>query len=218
LQEIPAKRLSISFGFTYSPQSSAHFACLAQLKNKELFLFVSATSGAKSCEALKPFAESKNLFGLQIWDYNRIPFDACSSNIVNLEYLKENRGLRILRIEHAPVSDKEMAALKNLTNLRELKLRFAPITDAGLANLTPLKNLRILSLFGCKRITDAGLASLIGLTELQQLDLGYTLITDQGLEHLAGLKNLRELKIMNTKITPQGLKRLKDIKELKIVR
>jgi hypothetical protein len=99
-----------------------------------------------------------------------------------------------------------LGALKK--SLVALNLRGQPVTDAQLAYLKDLKALTELHLEKTK-VTDKGLDYLRGLTELEYLNLYGTNVTDAGLANLDGLKKLKHLYVWQTKVTDAGLGRLK---------
>lgn len=120
----------------------------------------------------------------------------------NINYLRADFSLR-----GKPVTDAELALLKNMPNLVELSLANTDLTDAGTVHLKTLKNLTRLQLQNTK-ITDAALANFKGLEKLTSLNLYGTQVTDKGLDQLAGLKNLHDLYVWQTKVTVDGAKKL----------
>lgn len=104
-----------------------------------------------------------------------------------------------------PVTDADLAYLKEFKSLKVLYLGYTDITDAGLAHLKGLTSLEKLSIAETK-VTDAGLAHLKGLTNLTNLGLPFNKgITDKGLAHLTGLKKLEYLNVASTRVTPKGI-------------
>ncbi len=89
-----------------------------------------------------------------------------------------------------------------------LNLRGQPVTDADLAQLKDLTGLTELHLENTK-VTDKGLANLKGLTNLEYLNLYGTPVSDAGLANLEGLKKLKHLYLWQTKVTPAGVAKLK---------
>ena len=91
------------------------------------------------------------------------------------------------------------------------------VTDAGLEylvkNLTQLQQLEL----GFTKVTDAGLGHLKGLTQLRLLGLACTYVTDAGLEHLKGCTKLQTLWLGFTKVTDAGVKRLKGLTRLELL-
>jgi hypothetical protein len=152
--------------------------------------------------------------------------------------------LRALLVWESPeVSDRGLAALKDLLGLRLLALQHCDgITDAGLLRLRDIQKLEGLELGYCRQISAEGLASLKGLRHLQHLtlqgdqiddaalarigdfealqslDLSWCEgITDAGMVHLTGLKALHTLNLAKTQIGDAGLVPLRDLKSLKSI-
>lgn len=125
----------------------------------------------------------------------------------DLVYLREFKGLQVLRLYRAQITDVGLVRLRELKGLRMLDLSCTRITDAGLVHLRELKGLQVLGLFRT-RITDAGLVHLRELKGLQNLTLSYTRITDGGLVHLREFKGLQMLYLPGTRITDAGRREL----------
>jgi hypothetical protein len=89
-----------------------------------------------------------------------------------------------------------------------LNLRGQPVTDADLAQLRDLTALTELHLENTK-VTDRGLENLKGLTNLEYLNLYGTQVSDAGLVNLEGLKKLKHLYLWQTKATAAGVAKLK---------
>ena len=118
-----------------------------------------------------------------------------------------------LDLSFAPVADKDLTELENLTLLTHLDLSGTQVTDAGLEHLEGLTSLRDLELWGTQ-VTDVGLEHLGGLTSLTHLDLSGTQVTDAGLEHLGGLTSLTALDLGGTEVTDAGLEHLRGLTSL----
>ena len=69
--------------------------------------------------------------------------------------------VRMLNLDHTPVTDAGLAHLKGLTRLQTLGLGNTQVTDAGLAHLKDSPSCKSCCLSGTQ-VTDAGLAHLKG--------------------------------------------------------
>jgi internalin A len=137
-----------------------------------------------------------------------------------------------------PLTDADLAHLRNLTALQELQLPSGPgsqITDAGLVNLEGMTDMRYLGI-SRQALTSAGLAHVRGMTQLAHLwapgtriedlapiagltrmsflQLASTPITDAGLAPVAGFTALHDLFLGDTTITDAGLVHLRGLTNL----
>ena len=86
-----------------------------------------------------------------------------------------------LNLNHAQVSDHQVATLAKLTGLRVLYLNYTPITDAAVTHLSRLPELRWLSLVGT-RVTDRAVPDFLKLENLTDLFLYQTDLTRPGVQ------------------------------------
>jgi hypothetical protein len=101
-----------------------------------------------------------------------------------LEPLKDLKGSLVhLNLRGQPVTDDQLAHLKDLTGLTELHLERTQITDKGLVHLKGLVNLEYLNLYGTN-VSDAGLANLEGMKKLKHLYLWQSKATKAGADKL----------------------------------
>ena len=158
----------------------------------------------------------------------------------HLPTLAKAKGLHVLDLSYAEITDAGLRHLAGLTwithlnlastsqiqgegfkhlsklaKLRDLKLDEAKITDAGLVHLGKLKSLRRLSLYSCGKITDAGLKSLAGLKNLQHLDLSNVAAGTGAMRAIGKLTGLTHLSIPLTKPTDAGLAHLSRLAKLR---
>jgi hypothetical protein len=96
-----------------------------------------------------------------------------------------------------------MAAVADLKSLGNLYLHRAPVSDKDLAKIKDLTTLSVLYLGD--QITDAGLAQLKRLPALHALDLTCPHVTDEGLAQLKSLASLQLLILCNTCVTGAGV-------------
>lgn len=127
--------------------------------------------------------------------------------------LRPLTGLKVLRINDAPITGSGFKLLKSLTQLEELALDQTKIEDANLKNIAAFSNLKKLSM-NYAPITDAGLANLANLKKLEEFSAWETAITDAGVQHLKGLTTLKNVNLMNTKIGDGSLLVLKTLPNL----
>jgi serine/threonine-protein kinase len=112
-----------------------------------------------------------------------------------------------------PVTDEDLALMKDATHLRIVRLDRPDMTDQGLESLSKL-HLAILSLVGCKV---KSLHALSNMYTLQQLDLKRTNIDPKTLLSLQHLPNLQRLSLDSTDIKDQDLPYLYGLKQLKLL-
>jgi hypothetical protein len=132
--------------------------------------------------------------------------DWCDAPIsdADLAPLKDLPELDKLNLYGTAVSDAGINQLKGLEVLYSLNLGDTRVTDAGLAHLKNLPSLEVLGLIGTQ-VTDNGLAELKSLPALHWLNLTLTRVTDAGLKHLSMLPALDWLNLDHTKVTDAGL-------------
>jgi len=123
------------------------------------------------------------------------------------------RPVTLIDFTRRPITDDDLANLKELTSLQTLELGDTPITDATLGHLNDLTGLRVLCLTGT-RISDAGLVHLRALTNLHELELIRTEVTDAGLAYLQNLKGLHTLGLSLTRVSDTGLRYLRELANL----
>ena len=88
------------------------------------------------------------------------------------------------------------------------------LTDADLRQFSALTNLRELNI-GWTEISDTGVAHLKRLTGLESLYLeSCSNVTDSGIAHLADLTELKQLTLSNTSMSNAGMVHLKGLKKL----
>jgi hypothetical protein len=118
-----------------------------------------------------------------------------------------SRRLNILMLTLRPVTEQDLAAVRDIRPLHRILLDGSPVTDAGLVPLGELRELEFLSLIGTQ-VTDAGLMHLRGLKSLKHLCLRRTGVTDAGLVHLRELTALTSLDVAETGVTDRGVEEL----------
>lgn len=124
------------------------------------------------------------------------------------EQMGEDHKLNIVLLTARPVSESDLAALRDLRPVHRLMLDGSSVTDTGLEQVGELEELEFLTLGGTQ-ITDAGVRSLRRLKHLQILSLRRTRITDAALDDLRELKELKSLVVAETRVTPRGVEDLK---------
>lgn len=115
-------------------------------------------------------------------------------------------------LDDSPVSDNDLAKLKNLSGLKSLQLARTAITGAGFVHLRGLPELAELNVSGTK-LTDDSLKELGSLPKLVTFQAFKTPIGDAGLAHLINLK-LTKLAISTTQTTDRGLESVVQIPTL----
>jgi Leucine-rich repeat (LRR) protein len=109
--------------------------------------------------------------------------------------------LRRLNIDHAKLTGRGLACLKEMKTLEALNLPCADVSDEGLQCLSGLPRVRELRVpqphyadptrhqdgYG-----DEGLKALSRLTALESLEIGSAAVTDRGIQHLATLTGLKK--------------------------
>jgi hypothetical protein len=120
------------------------------------------------------------------------------------------RWVNVVVLMLRPVTEQDLAALRDLRPLHRLILDGSPVTDAGLASLGDLPELELLTLSGTK-VTDAGLTHLGELKRLKRLVLAGTGVTDKGLVHFRQLTGLRDLNLVETRVTERGAQELQQV-------
>ncbi len=171
---------------------------VASLAASDIVMSLASGAGARLEQlGCKPLAGQPVLTLTSRWHGGR-------DGLVNLRWLP---GIRILRVERAPLEDEALAHLRWVPELTELVIRDAPITDRVFEHLRHVPRLRGLYLNGT-RITDAGVAQLAQHESLRWLELRHTSLTDASVESLGKLKGLKVIDIVGTKISADGVKRL----------
>jgi hypothetical protein len=129
---------------------------------------------------------------------------------VVLDERKEGKPVVDVSFYSSPVTDDQLALLKEFPELRQLDLQYTKVSDRGLAHLAGLTQLEYLCLYQCTGFTDAGLAHLKKLTKLRELLLNGTKVSDGAVKHLAGLTSLEHVYLGGgTKVTPEGYRSLR---------
>ncbi|MCA8923018.1 MAG: hypothetical protein KDD82_14480 [Planctomycetes bacterium] len=125
-------------------------------------------------------------------------------------------ALRTLRLTFAPLDDRGLEHLCELSGLEQLSVNNTSVGDEGLLALARLDRLRTLNLYRCEGVSDAGLEVLDRLPDLEDLDLGSTGITDAGLARVARLPRLRRLNLSYCKsVTLNGIRELAGLSTLR---
>lgn len=129
----------------------------------------------------------KSLDGLSV---ETLSIEAVNVSNAGIQYLKNVRGVKSLRLWSPAFDDRGLTLLSELRGLEALDLEGTSVEGTGLGDLKELKNLKMLVL-GPKTL-DSGIAQLVQLPNLQQLDLracaGLTLDCVDSLSKLADLK------------------------------
>lgn len=130
--------------------------------------------------------------------------DATKLTDKGLAALKELPDLQRLQLGKCPLTDAKAAALGALRTLDTLHVGDSKLTDTGLAAMKKLVNLKSLDLLDAP-ITDKAVATLVQFKKLEELSLAGTKISDKGVPELAPLANLKTLKLQNTAVTRKGI-------------
>ena len=102
-------------------------------------------------------------------------------------------------LQSTPVTDRELAILRELTGLEELDLRDTGISDAAAGAIARLQTLHKLDL-GYTQISDSGVEKLVSLTNLRELSLVGAPVEGRALDALLNLRNLERLDLNNCPI------------------
>lgn len=130
--------------------------------------------------------------------------DATKVTEKGLAALKELPDLQRLQLGRCPLTPAEAAALGTLRTLDTLHIGSSGLTDTGLAAMKKLVNLKSLDLLDAP-VTDKAVATLVLFKQLEELSLAGTKITDKGVPELAPLEKLKTLKLQNTTVTRKGI-------------
>jgi len=118
-----------------------------------------------------------------------------------------------LSLSNAPIRDRAIDTLAQLSSLRFLSLAYTDITDKCSGALEQINNLDSLDLDGSD-ITDTGLDAIGRIGKLKTLRLSYTKISDKGIRKLEQLKDLEELTLLRTRITNQAMETISAFSKL----
>lgn len=133
----------------------------------------------------------------------------------DLAVIRDVPGLRVLQLDHADnkLTDVGMTEIAKLTQLEHLRIRGGSIGDGGLKALAKMPNLKALNL-PQGRFTDTGLAHLKELPKLEMLRIGSPKVTDKGIAELKDFPSLSRVHLIDIPITDQGLADLQSIPKL----
>jgi len=105
---------------------------------------------------------------------------------------------------------------RKVISVRVLRLLGTQIGDDGLSELSTLSNLENLNI-GFTGITDDGLIHLAKLHRLKELHVNGTRVTNAGMEHLLALEQLCAIDIRETKVDDTGIERLKPLEKIESI-
>ena len=166
----------------------------------------------------------KRLTGLE-----EIDFTNCRGlNGKIFQYLGGNVNLTKLNFGGCnSLKDECFSHFQTLTKLKDLSLRGCiGVTDRGLENLANLSNLKRFDLTACLNMTTACMKWLTNLealtgylpdewfpflqghTNLQELDLNYSLLTGAGFSYLRNLPSFRKLNVSHCQLSEEGVKNI----------
>ena len=133
----------------------------------------------------------------------------------DLALIRDVPGLRVLQLDHADnkLTDAGMTEIAKLSQLEHLRIRGGNIGDEGLKTLSRMPNLRMLNLPQGK-FTDSGLAQLKQMLRLDSLRIGSPKVTDEGIAALNDFPSLRSVHLIDIPITDRGLADLQTIPKL----
>ena len=133
----------------------------------------------------------------------------------DLALIRDVPGLKVLQLDHADntLTDTGMMEIAKLTQLEHVRIRGGNIGDVGLKAISTMPNLRVLNLPQGK-FTDAGLVQLKELPKLQMLRIGSPPVTDAGIAALKDFPSLRQVHLIDIPITDRGLADLQFIPKL----
>jgi serine/threonine protein kinase len=112
------------------------------------------------------------------------------------------------------LTDADLAVLKNATLATSIELESFPLTDKGLDNLKDLKNLDLLDIHGTKA---RDLRFLSNLKKLRFLFVYHLKLSPEAYEHIGRLTNLYELNLGFTPITDNDLPKLYNLHGLRLL-
>lgn len=102
--------------------------------------------------------------------------------------IRRSPQLKTVAVSGIALADEDMVDFGRLKNLRRLELSGAPVTDKGIAYVTDLSNLEVLVL-DLTELSDDLLADLAGLPHLQELRIKGTRVTPEGLARFSQLRD-----------------------------
>lgn len=117
-------------------------------------------------------------------------------------------------LQHAWVTDADLAKLAALTELAEIDLSYTKVTDLGLENLAPLQNIRVLNLRYAEYVGDVGIAHLKHWRNIEFLDLRGTKVTSTVFEHVAKMRQLKYLDVGHSRVSDELFENLADLDQL----
>lgn len=122
------------------------------------------------------------------------------------EFINQLAGSRTYEVQFAnkPITDADLAPLRNLPRLSWIELHTTHVQGPGLAAIAHQTGLKRLFL-NSNPIEDTGLAQLRDLQQLDWLELSDTKINGDGLRHLEGLHQMRRLSLSFTHISDAAL-------------
>jgi hypothetical protein len=133
-----------------------------------------------------------------------------------LKYVAGLKNLRWLEFGgNRGITDKGLAAVRDLTRLRRLYAHRTGITDAGMAHLDRLTDMTMLML--PEGLTDEGIKHLAGMTKLTFLEISDSPITGKGISVLSGMGDLKSLYLINTRIGDDGLETIGRLHKLEVL-
>jgi hypothetical protein len=184
-----------------------------------LFLFVVAIVGC-GVKAQQPAAEAEQSLAVQLAAVREgvsdvIQLEHATLTDRDLAAIGELPNLRVLQLDdpRASFSAAGIAHLTRPAGLEHLRIRGQGIDDAALGEIANIQSLRILNVPQAT-ITDDGLAALRKLPHIIQLRFGSPEVTDAGMKTLAGLPALLRLHLIDVPITDAGLKTLVGMDQL----
>ncbi len=127
-----------------------------------------------------------------------------------LESLRDLPQLKTLQFIRTEVTKEQMANVSRFPNLTALCMTGSKVTDDALTEVfDALPNLRHLCLSGTQ-VTGKCLPDIASLSQLEELQLNYTLINDQDVDVLSDLPNLRVLGLENTEVSESAVSRFRE--------
>jgi Leucine-rich repeat (LRR) protein len=132
-------------------------------------------------------------------------------NLIDLGPFAILKELTSLELRGHPIGDRSCTFLAEMVKLKKLNLHACSITDAGLKRLEPLSNLESLDIgYSLGKITDEGAKSLLKMPKLKHMNIYSSSISDETLRDVfAKLPDLESVELTTTNVTENGIAELK---------
>ena len=133
----------------------------------------------------------------------------------NLARLRNLPGLKTLHVSSYEITDRGLAHIAHLDGLEELVLVAPKVTEEGLAHIAKLANLRTLEFSGSQHISDVGLDHICKLRALRRLTIVTGQLKEASLSRLDVLPHLEDVAILGPPISDADVQEISQVRKLK---